>query len=55
LWQFFRAPRIGEVSNLGGGRHSHGSMLESIALCEEIAGRRLDWTYVEDNRIGDHV
>jgi len=55
LWQFFRAPRVGEVYNLGGSRHSHGSMLESIALCEEIAGRRLDWTYVEDNRIGDHV
>jgi CDP-paratose 2-epimerase len=55
LWQYFRAPRSGEVYNLGGSRHSHGSMLESIALCEEISGRKLDWTYVEDNRIGDHV
>ncbi len=55
FWQFFQAPRSGEVYNLGGSRHSHGSMLESIALCEQISGRKLDWTYIEDNRIGDHM
>jgi CDP-paratose 2-epimerase len=55
FWEFFRAPRSGEVYNLGGSRHSHGSMLESIALCEQISSRKLDWTYVEDNRIGDHI
>ncbi len=55
FWQFFQNPRSGEVYNLGGSRYSHGSMLESIALCEEISGRKLDWTYVEDNRIGDHI
>jgi CDP-paratose 2-epimerase len=30
-------------------------MLEAIALCGEIAGRPLNWTYEETNRIGDHV
>jgi CDP-paratose 2-epimerase len=30
-------------------------MLEAIALCEEIADRKLDWTYTETNRIGDHI
>jgi CDP-paratose 2-epimerase len=55
FWQFFQAPRSGEVYNLGGSRHSHGSMLESIALCEQISGQKLNWTYVEDNRIGDHI
>ncbi len=30
-------------------------MLEAIELCEEISGRKLNWTYVEDNRIGDHI
>ena len=30
-------------------------MLEAIILCEQITGRKLDWTYVEDNRIGDHI
>ncbi|MEA3209175.1 MAG: CDP-paratose 2-epimerase [Chthoniobacter sp.] len=55
FWQFFQAPRTAEVYNLGGSRHSNCSMLEAIALCEEISGRKLSWTYVEDNRIGDHI
>jgi CDP-paratose 2-epimerase len=55
IWQFFRAPRVGEVYNLGGSRHSNCSMLEAIDLCQEISGRKLSWTYVEDNRIGDHI
>ncbi|MBV8387771.1 MAG: NAD-dependent epimerase, partial [Acidimicrobiia bacterium] len=45
----------GEVYNIGGGRFSNASVLEAISLSEEIAGRTLDWTYVEDNRIGDHI
>ena len=24
-------------------------------MCEDITGRQLDHTYVEDNRIGDHI
>ncbi len=40
---------------MGGSRHSNCSMLEAIALCEEISGKKLSWTYVEDNRIGDHI
>ncbi|MBA3607236.1 MAG: NAD-dependent epimerase/dehydratase family protein [Verrucomicrobiota bacterium] len=52
---FVRAPRVGEVYNIGGSRHCNCSMLEAIALCEEISGRKLSWEYVEDNRIGDHI
>ena len=55
FWQFFKAPRAGEVYNRGGGRHSNCSMLEAIDLCEQISGRKLDWTYVDDNRVGDHI
>jgi CDP-paratose 2-epimerase len=51
----FRAPRSGEVYNVGGTRFSNCSMLEAIALCESIAGRPLDWTYTDANRQGDHV
>lgn len=51
---FFEAPRAGEVYNIGGGRFSNASMREAITMCEEIAGRELDWSYSEDNRIGDH-
>ena len=55
FWQFSKAPRSGEVYNMGGSRHSNCSMLEAIALCEEISRKKLSWTYVEDNRIGDHI
>jgi CDP-paratose 2-epimerase len=53
--QFFRAPRVGEVYNMGGSRFSACSMLEAITLCEEITGRELNWTYSEANRLGDHI
>ena len=52
---FYRAPRAGEVYNIGGGRFCNCSMLEAIALCEEIAGKKLEWSYAETNRIGDHI
>lgn len=55
FWHFFRAPRSGEVYNLGGSRHSNCSMLEAIEICEDLSGRKLNWTYVEDNRVGDHI
>jgi len=30
-------------------------MLEAIDLCEKIAGRPVRWTYVDENRRGDHI
>src|SRR5438552_5104459 len=53
--EFIRAPRSGEVYNIGGSRHSNCSLLEAIDLCEEISGRKLKWSYEETNRIGDHI
>jgi CDP-paratose 2-epimerase len=52
--EFHRAPRVAAVYNMGGGRRSNCSMLEAIAACEEIAGRRLDWELVDTARMGDH-
>jgi len=51
---FHRSPRPAAVYNLGGGRESNCSMLEAIAACERIAGRRLNWSLDESARIGDH-
>jgi CDP-paratose 2-epimerase len=51
---FHRAPRRAAVYNIGGGRHSNCSMIEAIELCEEIAGRSLDWTLSDGARMGDH-
>jgi CDP-paratose 2-epimerase len=30
-------------------------MFEAVRLCEEIAGKKLNWTYSEANRSGDHI
>ncbi|MDB5069224.1 MAG: rfbE 2 [Candidatus Eremiobacteraeota bacterium] len=51
----FAGPKCGEVYNAGGTRFSNCSMLEAIALSERLAGRPLEWTYAEQNRIGDHI
>ncbi len=51
---FHANPRPAAVYNLGGGRQSNVSMLEAIALCQEIAGRELDYTLSDQARIGDH-
>ena len=55
FWHFFQNPKQGEVYNTGGSRHSHCSMLEAIKLCEQVAGKKLNYTYEDDNRIGDHI
>ena len=55
FWQFYNAPRIAEVYNMGGGRYANCSMIEAIALCEEISGNKIEWSYTETNRTGDHI
>ncbi|MFT5432581.1 MAG: CDP-paratose 2-epimerase [Myxococcota bacterium] len=52
---FRKAPRPGEVYNLGGGRDNSVSILEAFALCEELTGRPVNHVYLEDNRKGDHL
>jgi CDP-paratose 2-epimerase len=52
---FFEEPRVAEVYNIGGGRFSNCSVLEAIEMSQEIAGRKLTWGYVDQNRTGDHV
>jgi CDP-paratose 2-epimerase len=53
--EFIRAPRAGEVYNIGGSRYSNCSILEAIEVCEQISGRKLTWSYTDTNRIGDHI
>lgn len=55
FWHFYQNPRPGEVYNAGGGRYANCSMLEAIAVCEEISGNRMNYSYSETNRIGDHI
>jgi len=55
LHEFYKAPRSGEVYNIGGGRANSISVLEAIDRAEQALGVKLKWTYVEEHRIGDHV
>ena len=52
---FVAQPRSGEVYNLGGGKANSCSILEAFALVEKYTGRAQVHTYVEQNRIGDHI
>lgn len=52
---FVRHPRAGAVYNIGGGMDANCSMQEAIALCEEISGRRLEHSYSDQARTGDHI
>ncbi|MFK7736135.1 MAG: NAD-dependent epimerase/dehydratase family protein [Pirellulaceae bacterium] len=53
--EFSKAPRPGEVYNLGGGRENSASMLECIQMVEELSGNSIEHTYSETNRVGDHI
>ncbi len=55
LWHYFQNPRSAEVYNAGGSRHSNCSMIEAITKCEAITGKKMNWSYSETNRIGDHI
>ena len=52
---FIDAPRIAEVYNLGGGKENSISIIEAFDLVEKITGIPQAFTYLEENRIGDHI
>lgn len=55
FWHFFQKPRVAEVYNIGGSRHSNCSVLEAASLIEGITGRSLKMTIGSDARSGDHI
>lgn len=55
IFQFCESPRCGEVYNLGGGRDNSCSILEAFSLAEKHSGKAMRYTYVDENRIGDHI
>jgi len=52
---FIKAPRVAEVYNLGGGKENSISILEAFNLAEKISGIPQEYSYVDENRIGDHI
>ncbi len=52
---FIEAPHCGEVYNIGGGKPNSTSILEAFATVEKFTGKKQQYTYVDQNRIGDHI
>jgi CDP-paratose 2-epimerase len=52
---FIAKPRSGAVYNIGGGKPNSVSMIEAFKMAEDISGKKMDWVYSEQNRIGDHI
>ena len=55
IWEFIKAPRVAEVYNIGGGKGNSCSILEAFALAEQFSGKKQVFTYLDENRIGDHI
>jgi CDP-paratose 2-epimerase len=55
MFEFWKAPRVAEVYNLGGGKSNACSILEAFQMAERITGRPMTYRYVEENRGGDHI
>jgi CDP-paratose 2-epimerase len=55
MFQFYQAPRCGEVYNLGGGKDNSCSVLEAFKIAEKFSGQPMNYSYVEQNRVGDHI
>jgi len=52
--EFIRAPRPGEVYNLGGGKANSVSILETLDRVEQL-GLPVETVYSDTARIGDHI
>jgi CDP-paratose 2-epimerase len=55
IYEFWKSPRVAEVYNLGGGKSNSCSVLEAFNMAEAVTGRKMNWCYVDENRIGDHI
>ena len=53
--EFIAAPRCGEVYNIGGGRENSCSIREAFERTEALTGQPMDYEYVDEHRIGDHI
>src|SRR5262245_36584034 len=55
MYEFYKAPRIAEVYNLGGGKGNACSIMEAFQMVEARTGRQMKSQYIDQNRIGDHI
>ncbi|MEJ7590180.1 MAG: NAD-dependent epimerase/dehydratase family protein [Planctomycetaceae bacterium] len=52
---FIETPRIAEVYNIGGGKANSCSILEAFEITSQFTGEKHVYSYLDENRIGDHI
>lgn len=52
---FYEHPQSGAVFNVGGGRGNSVSILEAFDRAEQLTGKKMRFTYIDEPRIGDHI
>ncbi len=55
MFAFCEKPRVAEVYNLGGGKDNSCSIREAFSMTEELSGKKMRSTYLDQARIGDHI
>jgi CDP-paratose 2-epimerase len=55
ILNFAAAPRSGEVYNIGGGKDNSCSIVEAFSMVEALTGKKQEFSYIDENRIGDHI
>jgi len=55
FYEFYLNPKKGVAYNLGGCKDNSASVLEVLDILEDDFGLKLDYSYNDKNRIGDHV
>lgn len=53
--EIYANPRSGEVYNMGGGRANSCSILEAFDIVEELTGKKMQYEYLDQPRVGDHI
>ncbi|MEH2285007.1 MAG: NAD-dependent epimerase/dehydratase family protein [Nostoc sp.] len=53
--EFIKAPRSGEVYNLGGGKNNTCSILEAFDIVASLTNKKMIFVYIQKNREGDHI
>lgn len=53
--EFIKAPRVGEVYNIGGGKENTCSIWEAFEMIQQLSGKEMVYEYKDENRIGDHI
>tara|TARA_Y100001933_G_scaffold174040_2_gene172484 strand:- start:1304 stop:2353 length:1050 start_codon:yes stop_codon:yes gene_type:complete len=55
IYEFYKRPKIGAVYNIGGGYKNSISIIEAFKKIELISGKKMQFSYEEKPRIGDHI